>query len=172
MAAAAPPPAAVHPEALGEEKQNSGIPDGAFCRVSSFLSSVPSKCAVPPTRGALRAQGGLRARTRAVGLQQLPLGRQHFPFLKTHWLVLSLIPTECSGMVFSQLCLTLYDPMDGSPPGSSVHGTLQARILEWVAMPSCRQSSRLLDPPTHGEALKSLTCNVWFSLNYCRRLML
>ena len=32
-------------------------------------------------------------------------------------------------------CLTLCDPMDCSPPGSSVHGILQARILEWVAMP-------------------------------------
>ena len=35
-------------------------------------------------------------------------------------------------------CLTLCDPMDWSPPGSSVHGILQARILEWVAMPSSR----------------------------------
>ena len=33
-----------------------------------------------------------------------------------------------------QLCLTLCDPIDGSPPGSSVHGILQARILEWVAI--------------------------------------
>ena len=33
-----------------------------------------------------------------------------------------------------QLCLTLYDPIDGSPPGSSVPGILQARILEWVAI--------------------------------------
>ena len=35
-----------------------------------------------------------------------------------------------------QLCLTLCDPMDCSPPGYSAHWTLQARILEWVAMPS------------------------------------
>ena len=33
---------------------------------------------------------------------------------------------------------TLYDPMDCNPPGSSVHGILQARILEWDAMPSSR----------------------------------
>ena len=33
-----------------------------------------------------------------------------------------------------QLCLTLCDPVDCSPPGSSVHGILQARILEWVAI--------------------------------------
>ena len=38
-------------------------------------------------------------------------------------------------------CLTLCDPMDSSPPGSSVWGILQARILEWVAMPSSRGPS-------------------------------
>ena len=37
-----------------------------------------------------------------------------------------------------QPCLTLGNPMDCSPPGSSVHGILQARMLEWVAMPSSR----------------------------------
>ena len=36
---------------------------------------------------------------------------------------------------------TLCNPMDSSPPGSSVHGILQARILEWVAMPCSRGSS-------------------------------
>ena len=41
----------------------------------------------------------------------------------------------------TQSCLTLSDPMDCSPPGSSVHGILQARILEWVAMPFFRGSS-------------------------------
>ena len=40
-----------------------------------------------------------------------------------------------------QLCLTLCDPMDGSPPGSSVPGIPQARILEWVTIPSSRGSS-------------------------------
>ena len=38
----------------------------------------------------------------------------------------------------SQSCLTLYDPMDCSPPGSSVHGILQARVLEWGAISSSR----------------------------------
>ena len=40
-----------------------------------------------------------------------------------------------------QSCPTLWDPMDNSPPGSSAHGILQARILEWFAMPSSRGSS-------------------------------
>ena len=38
----------------------------------------------------------------------------------------------------AQWCLTFCYPMDYSPPGSCVHGILQARKLEWVAMPSCR----------------------------------
>ena len=41
----------------------------------------------------------------------------------------------------SQTCQTVCDLMDCSLPGSSVHGILQARILEWVAMPSSRGSS-------------------------------
>ena len=40
---------------------------------------------------------------------------------------------------------TLCDPIDGSPPGSSVPGILQARILEWVAMPSSSASSHPSD---------------------------
>ena len=40
-----------------------------------------------------------------------------------------------------QLCLTLCYPMDCSPKGSSIHGILQARILEWVAISSTRASS-------------------------------
>ena len=38
-------------------------------------------------------------------------------------------------------CLILCDPMDCSPPGSSVHGIAQARILEWVSMPSSEGSA-------------------------------
>ena len=45
----------------------------------------------------------------------------------------------------AQLCLTLCDPMDRSSPGSSVHVIFQARILEWVAMPSSRGSSQPRD---------------------------
>ena len=44
-----------------------------------------------------------------------------------------------------QSCLTLCDPMDCSPPSSSVHGTLQARILELVAIPFSKESSRPSD---------------------------
>ena len=43
------------------------------------------------------------------------------------------------------LHVSLFDPMDCSLPGSSVHGILQARILEWVSMPFSRGSSRPRD---------------------------
>ena len=42
----------------------------------------------------------------------------------------------------TQSCLTLCDPMDCSPRGSSVHGILLARILKWVAIPFSRGSSQ------------------------------
>ena len=41
---------------------------------------------------------------------------------------------EKSESVVAQLCLTLCDPIDCSPPGSSVHGIPQARILEWATI--------------------------------------
>ena len=48
----------------------------------------------------------------------------------------------------TQLCPTLCHPVDCSPPGSSVRGILQARILEWVAISSSRGSNTPLDTCT------------------------
>ena len=53
-----------------------------------------------------------------------------------------------------QSCLILCDPIDCSPPGSSVHGILQARILESVAMPSSRGSSQ----PRDGVHVSYISC--------------
>ena len=53
--------------------------------------------------------------------------------LSQEWSVLSLV---------TQSCPTFCNPMDCNLPGSSIHGILQARILEWVAMPSSRASSQ------------------------------
>ena len=44
-------------------------------------------------------------------------------------------------VLVTQLCPTLWDPMDCSPPGSSVHGILQATVLQWVAIPFSSGSS-------------------------------
>ena len=69
-------------------------------------------------------------------------------------------------MLVAQSCPTVCDPMNYSPPDSSVHGILQARILEWVAIPflgelpdpgmgpgspALQEDSLLSEPP--GEAL-------------------
>ena len=52
------------------------------------------------------------------------------------------------------LCPTLCNPMDCCQPGSSVHGILQARILEWVVMPSFRWSP----PPRDLTCVSSVSC--------------
>ena len=54
------------------------------------------------------------------------------------WGKLSSIPTLQAQSLKS--CLTLCNPMDCSPPGSSVHSIFQARILEWIVIPSFRGS--------------------------------
>ena len=60
----------------------------------------------------------------------------------------------------TQLCPTLWDPMDCSPPGSSVHGILQARILEWVAISFSRGSSPpRMKPMSHALQADSLPLN-------------
>ena len=60
------------------------------------------------------------------------------PSLRYIWLVLSFrsLPSACMLSHFSRVWLG--DPMDCRLPGSSLHGILQARILDWVAMPSSR----------------------------------
>ena len=46
-------------------------------------------------------------------------------------------------VLLAQLCLTLCDPIACSLPGSSVHGIIQVRILEWVVVPFSRECSLL-----------------------------
>ena len=58
------------------------------------------------------------------------------------WRILSTILLECEVSAAAaaksvQSCLTLWDPIDTSPPGSPVPGILQARTLEWVAISFC-----------------------------------
>ena len=60
--------------------------------------------------------------------------------------LLLLLPGKWTLKVkFAQLCLTLWDPMERSQPGSSAHGIVQARTLEWVAVPIPRGSSQSRD---------------------------
>ena len=71
-------------------------------------------------------------------------------------------PTDLSEKVSvssSVSCLTLCDPMDCSPRDSSVHGIVQARILEWVAIPFQRnlpdQEIKLGSPELQADSLPS-----------------
>ena len=57
----------------------------------------------------------------------------------------ALVGLESKEREVAQLCPTLCDPVDCSPPGSSLHGILQARVLEWVAISFSRGSSRPRD---------------------------
>ena len=58
-----------------------------------------------------------------------------FPFIfKFHSCLVSCLCTAAAAAKSLQSCLTLCDPIDGSPPGSPFPGILQARILEWVAI--------------------------------------
>ena len=69
-----------------------------------------------------------------------PSGRRHFSRQRGGGKLITLCVLSCF-----LLCLTPCDPTDCSPPGSSVHGILQTRILEWVAVPSSRGSSQPRD---------------------------
>ena len=60
----------------------------------------------------------------------------------------------CMRAQLLQPCPALWDPVDGSPPGSSVHGILQARVLEWGAMPSSGGSS----PPRDWTHTSCVSC--------------
>ena len=50
-----------------------------------------------------------------------------------------------------QSCPTLHDPMDYSLPGSSIHGILQARVLEWAAIAFSEMSSDIVRCPVGGK---------------------
>ena len=72
-------------------------------------------------------------------------------------------------LLIIQLCLTLCDSMDCSPSSSSVHGILQERLLEWVAIPFSRRSSQPRNQ-TQSPALKWLLYHLsqLFIINKCK----
>ena len=66
-----------------------------------------------------------------------------------------------------QSCLTLCSPIDCSQPGYSVHGILQARILEWVAIPSSRGSSQPRDQ-THMSYISCINRQILYHWHHLR----
>ena len=98
---------------------------------ASLLSCIPSKtpkCLLPPHYCSV-SQLGANFVTQDT-----------FGDVETFWVVASWGASEVT-----QSCPTLCDPMGCSPPGSSVHGILQARIPEWVAVSFSRRSSQPRD---------------------------
>ena len=74
----------------------------------------------------------------------------HLPLIYyNEYFTITCISHTCVCAKSSQLCPTLCDPMDCSLPGSSVHEILQARILEWVAMPPLGDLSNLGIEPAY-----------------------
>ena len=68
-----------------------------------------------------------------------PLHSPHQQGCLTHnWYTLTVVVLGCS---VTKSCPTLWDPTECSPPASSVHGTSQARMLEWLAPSFSRRSS-------------------------------
>ena len=62
----------------------------------------------------------------------------------------------CVCVLVAQSRLTLCDPMDCSPPGSSVHGVFQVRVLEWVALLSRGSSQPGIEPRSPALHMDSL----------------
>ena len=91
----------------------------------------------------LRSSSALNSSTAPQCLSKDPSSVQHKRPFRAESLTSRLTPwpqLPCESEV-AQSCPTLCDPVDCSPPGSSIHGILQARILEWVAISFSRGSS-------------------------------
>ena len=78
----------------------------------------------------------------ADALTSEPPGKPNGVMKSWTWLSYCVCVSVCE---VTQSCPTLCDPMDCSLPGSSLHGILQARVLEWVAISFSRGSSRPRD---------------------------
>ena len=113
------------------------------------------------------------------------LGRILFQdFSRSFWLAVSfdLQSLSCCCCLVAQSCPTLCDPMHCSPPGSSIHGIFQARILEWVAIsfsrelpdprvkprfPSLHAGALPSEPPGKPPGMVYLTCVLFHHAHSC-----
>ena len=114
---------------------------GLLCPPPGYLPNPgiePASLTSPALSGGFFTTSKCRlGSTNIFGLEKSNFQHQwYFSSFLTAWTVLSAVSSEVS-----QLCPTLCNPMDCNLTGSSVHGIFQARILEWVAMPSSRGSS-------------------------------
>ena len=146
----APVPAAqpVHP---GQTTLLSAAPGSGGC--SSIFLPCPHR---PPPLGLCEGCApGLPGPIPAFSLRRRPHFLLEEPPVTPQVGVRALLrsPSALRACHVTQLCPTL-QPYDHSPPGSSVHGILRARILEWVAVLSSRASS----PPSDRTRLSYVSC--------------
>ena len=131
---------------LGVTQQVSGNRIGTHTR--DFCTLVLSFVVFQSPRALLPAGGFSVQPLRPLHLFATPCTEAHQASLSitNSWSLLKLMSIELvmasNKSEVAQLCPTLCDPIGYSLPGSSVHGILQARILEWVAFPFSRGSSQ------------------------------
>ena len=137
-----------------------------LCRAASWTWLFEIGSPTPRSTLAIsRAGGPCRCRGSSsdpppLWLPQTPIPEWSFPYQSSQWchpqrhltflswgflFCKHFLGFSCVHAKLPPSSLTLCDPMNCSPPGSSVHGIFQARILEWVAMPSSRGSSQPRD---------------------------
>ena len=101
--------------------------DYGFCQTSGSARTSPQTKNYPTPK------------SKSAEVENLGWTLLRWQFLRYIWSPLSYRVICCC--LVAKSCPTLCDSMDCSPPGSSLHGILQARILEWVAIPFSRGSS-------------------------------
>jgi len=119
-----------------EEQPGQSCPLTRWGSQNSWLSPLPSLSQLPHAPSRPPINSPIQTLIQATNV-----------FLLDHKIcLLTGLSSSCKVKVkVPQSCPTLCNPMDWSPPGSSVHGILQARILEWVAVPFSRGSSQPMD---------------------------
>ena len=128
-------------------------PPVATARENACSNEDPAQAKMNEIVKGKRRQDGSRGNPRASPLKGEIVQPQNVPLRVQH--TQSLQCAVLSRSVVSTLC----DPVDCSPPGSSVMGILQARRLEWVAVPSSRGSS-----PPRDRTQVSLVADGFFTI--------
>ena len=100
-----------------------------------------------------------------VEIWNRPINRSCCCFFNENSTIKTLQDTMCTHAQLLQSCPALCNSMDCTPPGSSVHGLLQARILEWVAFSSCRGYSRPRDQTCVSCTVEPPLSIVFFSIH-------
>ena len=106
----------------------------AACQASLSITNSQSLLKLMPIEWVMPPSHLILCQTHFI--RQIMVGSPKFSQHNSEQIFASL-----TSVSVTQSCLTLCNPMDYSPPGSSVHGILQARILECTAMPFSRESS-------------------------------